>query len=601
MPNAILPKRSEVPPEETWNLASMFPSIDDWNEALRSVESEITKIKVYQGKLGESPQILLNYFKEAESITRLAMKVMVYAALDASTDVSASDAVARAGQGRSLMAKTASARAFSEPELMTIGFEKLRHWIELLPDLEPYRHYIEDLERKSAYVLSSDVEEVLAMASEPMQPATPYTSLVNSELKFKPAISSKGEELDLGQSSISAMLTNPDREIRRTAYENYANGYLEFKNTIAAIQTMAFQRDVFYARARGYESTLAASMFPNNIPTDVFHNLIRVFKENLPIWHKYWRIRKAALGVEELNAYDIKAPLTKETYPVPYPQAVDWIYGGMSPLGDEYASILRDGCTINRWVDRAQNQGKRQGAFSWGCYDSQPYIMMSYSEDVFSMSTLAHELGHSMHSYYSRRTQPFINSHYTLFAAEVASNFNQAMVRDYLFKTINDPEFQMALIEEAMSNYHRYFFIMPLLAQWELEMHQRVEQGKPVNADIYTQRCAELFSEGYGNEVKHEKQQSGITWAQFQHMYMNYYVYAYATGISGAHALASRVINHEEGAVSDYLGFLSAGGSMYPLDALKRAGVDLRDPEPVEKAFAVLGDIVDRLETLIEC
>jgi oligoendopeptidase F len=352
-------------------------------------------------------------------------------------------------------------------------------------------------------------------------------------------------------------------------------------------------------RARNYASSLEASLEPDNIPTEVFHNLIDVFKQNLPTWHKYWRIRRKALGYKKFHVYDIKAPLMENKPVVPFEQAVDWICEGMAPLGDEYVSVMRDGCTINRWVDRARNQGKRQGAFSGGAYDTQPFIMMSYADDLFSLSTLAHELGHSMHSYYTRSTQPFIYGRYSLFVAEVASNFNQAMVRDYLFETQPDPDFQLGLIEEAMSNFHRYFFIMPTLARWELEMHQRVEQGAPVNAQIFTDRCAELFKEGYSDKVEYDHERIGITWAQFGHMYRNFYVYQYATGISGAHALVDSVLEGGEHATERYLDFLKAGSSLYPLDALQTAGVDLTSPEPVEKAFKVLADIVNRLEDLI--
>jgi oligoendopeptidase F len=250
-------------------------------------------------------------------------------------------------------------------------------------------------------------------------------------------------------------------------------------------------------------------------------------------------------------------------------------------------------------VDYACNKGKREGAFSSGAYDTHPFIMMSYNDDLFSLSTLAHELGHSMHSYYSRRTQPYIYSRYSLFVAEVASNFNQAMVRDHLFKTQTDPAFQIALIEEAMSNYHRYFFIMPTLARFELEMHERLERGAPLNADGMIDLMADLFKEGYGAEVEFDHDRIGITWAQFAHLYMNFYVYMYATGISGAHALAQDILDGVPGAAEKYLVFLKAGGSLYPLDALRMAGVDLTAPEPVEQAFAVLADLVGRLEKLI--
>ena len=271
----------------------------------------------------------------------------------------------------------------------------------------------------------------------------------------------------------------------------------------------------------------------------------------------------------------------------------------MAPLGEDYVNTLRTGCLEDRWVDRARNKGKRKGAFSGGGYDTQPFILISYADDVFSLSTLAHELGHSLHSYLTRKHQPFIYGRYSLFVAEVASNFNQAMVRDYLFRAQEDPTFQLALIEETMSNFHRYFFIMPTLARYELEMHQRAEQGAPINAQSMIDLTAELFKEGYGEEVEFDHDRIGITWAQFGHMYMNFYVYQYATGISGAHALADRVLSGESKAAVDYLNFLKAGSSVYALDILKAAGVDLTTPEPVEKAFASLAEVVDRLEELL--
>jgi oligoendopeptidase F len=339
-------------------------------------------------------------------------------------------------------------------------------------------------------------------------------------------------------------------------------------------------------------------LFPNNIPVEVFHNLIQVFKENLPTWHRYWQIRKQILGYDELHVYDIKAPLTRTKPQIPYQQAVDWICAGMAPLGEEYVKILRSGCLEDRWVDRARNKGKRQGAFSWGMYDTQPFIMMSYADDVFSLSTLAHELGHSLHSYYTRQTQPFVYGDYSLFVAEVASNFNQAMVRDHILRTESDPMLQMALIEETMSNYHRYFFIMPTLARFELEMHERVERGEPVNARSMMDLTASLFMEGYGDEVVIDDDRIGITWAQFGHMYANFYVYQYATGISGANALVKKVLSEGEPAAAAYLDFLKAGSSLYPIDALKMAGVDLTNPDPVKAALKVLSDTVDRLEKL---
>lgn len=596
-----LPARSEVPLEQTWNLESIFPDLKAWQEAYQEVEKRLAEFEPYKGKLAQSPETLLACLALRDQVLRGTEKVAVYCGLDSSTDAADQEAQARSGQGRSLLNRAMAASAFIEPEILGLGREGAESWLAEEPGLALYRHYFEDLFRQAAHRRSSEVEEILALAGDPLNhlPGA-YGSLANADIQFKPAADQDGNPREVGQSSINGLVTDPDREVRRTAWENYADGYLEHQNTIAAVQTGAFKRDVFYARARGYASSLEASLFPHNVPTDVFHNLIQTFKANLPTWHRYWRIRKEILGYDHLGVYDIKAPLTAAKPLVPYSQAVEWICEGMAPLGEEYVQILRRGCLEGRWVDRARNKGKRQGAFSWGMPDTQPFIMMSYADDVFSLSTLAHELGHSLHSYYTWQNQPYIYGDYSLFVAEVASNFNQAMVRDYLFRTQEDPDLQLALIEETMSNYHRYFFIMPTLARFELEMHQRVERGEPVNARSMMDLTADLFQEGYGGEVAVDRDRIGITWAQFGHMYANFYVYQYATGISGADALVRRVLDGGEPAAGDYLDFLKAGGSLYPLEALKKAGVDLTSSAPVEAAFQFLADIVDRLERITE-
>ncbi len=598
-----LPLRSEVPVEETWNLASIFPSTEAWKEGYQEVENLLPKLDAYRGKLGDGPQILQDALHLFEEIFTLGTKVMVYAGLETSVDIGNQDAGARFGQGRGIVARIQSATAFVEPELMRVGFATLEKWADEEPPLMVYKHYFDQLKQRAAHVRSTEVEEVLALLSEPLPPRVvlaPYSNLTNADLKFKPAMASDGTEIEVGQSSIDSLITHTDREARRTSWENYADAYLGFKNTLAGIQTLALQRDVISMRARRYDSALQASLAPSNLPEEVFHNLIATFQKNLPTWHRYWDIRRRALGYDKFHVYDIKAPVMQVKPQISYEQAVEWIAEGMAPLGEEYVEALRRGCTTERWIDRTRNKGKRQGAFSWGSHDTQPFIMMSFAGDIFSLSTLAHELGHSMHSYYTRQTQPFVYSQYSLFVAEVASNFNQALVRDHLFKTQDDPVFQLALVEEAMSNFHRYFFMMPTLARWELEMHQRTEQGAPLNAQILSNRCAELFKEGYGDQVEFDQERIGITWAQFAHMYMDFYVYQYATGISAANALAEGVLAGETGAATKYLDFLKAGNSIYPLEALKMAGVDMTTPEPVEQAFAVLASYVDKFEELVK-
>lgn len=597
--NQVL-KRSEVPIEQTWNLEKIFPSVQAWEEALESIEEEINELKQYENTLFQSADQLLKCLKQSELVSRKVEKIFLYANLGSAVDNSDQEALARAVQARGRYAKLYAVIAFIEPELIAIGFPTLQQWCDENEDLALYRTYFKQLERKQSKVRSFEVENVMALASEPLGGfSSTYNTLTNVDIRFDPAKDTNGNSYPVEQGNYGALISHEDRELRKTAWQNYSDGYFKFRNTLAGLQIGGLQRDIFYANVRGFKNSLEASLFPNNVPEEVFNNLISVFRKNLPTWHKYWRIRKQWLGLKEFNVYDIKAPLTTQKPVIPYRQAVEWITEGMKPLGEKYVGILNDGATTDRWVDWAVNQGKRQGAFSSGVYDTSPFIMMSYNDDVFSLSTLAHELGHSMHSYYTRKTQPYIHGRYGLFVAEVASNFNQAMVRDYLLRTQTDSLFQLALIEEAMSNFHRYFFIMPTLAQWELEMHQRLEHGKAMNAKVMTDRCAELFHEGYGEEVVFDHDRIGITWSQFSHMYMNYYVYQYATGISGAHTLAEGVLAGEENAKERYLTFLSAGNSVYPLEALLTAGVDLTKSEPVEKAFDYLASIVDRLEGLL--
>ena len=596
---STLPTRSEVPLEQTWDLASIYPTPKDWEAACNQLIGMLPDLSVYRGHLGENPRTLLQFIQAYQEVGTLMGKIGVYANNAYAVNTLDQDAAARSSQARSLMSKFAAATAFFNPELMQIGFPKLRQWIKEDIRLGFFIHYVDRLEKRKAHVRSGEVEEVLAMVNDPFFAASGiYNALNNAELAFEPARASDGTQLEVGQASIGALITHADREVRRTAWENYQDGYISFKSTMAGILTATIRQDVFNARVRGYESSLHASLAPNNIPVEVFHNLIEVFKKNLPTWYRYWRLRKKLLGYEKFHVYDIKAPLTDKKPVVPFKQAVDWIVEGMAPLGTEYAGILRNGVLEKRWVDYARNRGKREGAFSSGSMGTRPFILMSYADDVFSLSTLAHELGHSLHSNYSRLYQPLIYSRYSLFVAEVASNFNQAMVRRHLFETQTSSDFQISLIEEAMSNYHRYFFIMPTLARFELELHTRVEKGQPINADILIGLTADLFREGYGDEVEFDRDRIGITWAQFGHMYMNFYVYQYATGISGAHALVDGILSGKPDAAQKYLEFLKLGGSMYPLDALKLAGVDLTSPEPVEKAFDVLAGLVDRLEKL---
>jgi oligoendopeptidase F len=594
--------RSEIPVEYTWDLASIYGSPAEWEATMAEVKVRLPHVRAYAGRLGEGPGMLAAWMDEYQALMRDAQRLAMYAFLGSATDATDQEEAARVGQANSLGAEVQAAIAFAEPELMAIGFDTLRQWIAKDTRLAVYEHYIDDLERMSAHIRSGEVEEVLGQIEDPFRTSNAtHGILANSELQFAPAKNSDGTQtFEVTHGSLGVLLSDADREVRRTAWENYADAHLAFKNTMANNLAAGIKQDVVRARVRRYDSSLEAALYPDSIPLAVFHNLIDVFKRNLPTWHRYWRLRRKALGVETLHEWDIKAPLASGKVKVPYSQAVEWICEGMAPLGEDYVSVLRRGCLQERWVDIYPNKGKRLGAFSYGGPGTHPFIMMSYNDDLFSASTLAHELGHSLHSYLSWQTQPLIYARYTLFAAEVASNFNQAIVRDYLLRTQQDRDFQIGVIEEAMSNFHRYFFIMPTLARFELELHERAEQGQPLTADSFSSLIAELFDEGYGSDLEMDRLRTGSTWAQFStHLYSNFYVYQYATGIAGAHALARGILDKKEGAVDRYLAFLRAGGSRYPLDALAAAGVDLRSPEPVEIAFGLLAEYVEQLEKLV--
>ena len=567
--------------------------------------SRLPDLQEFKGHLGDSPDSLADWFDAIERARRLMACVMVYSTMAYSVDVSDQGAAARADRTRTVAAQLGAAASFAVPEMLSVGLPKLRQWATSSPRLSHLDHYFDRLEKLQKRIRSAEVEELLTQVSDPLATAlSVHGVLANTDLKFAPAVGSDGDLREVAQGTIASLLTHPDREVRRTAFESYADEHLRMQHAMAASLAGGVKRDVFFARARGYASSLEAALEPGHIPVDVFHNVVRTFRDNVGTWHRYWRIRRHALGLEVLRPYDTRAQLGAAELKVPYAQAVDWIAEGVAPLGEEYVKVLREGATQGRWVDVYPNQGKRMGAFSSGAVDTKPFIFMSYNDDIFSMSTLAHELGHSMHSYLAWRSQPFIYSNYGLFQAEVASNMHQALTRRHLLARKTDPAFQIAVIEEAMSNFYRYFFIMPSLARLELEIHEHAERGAAITADYLNNLMADLMEEVYGSEVdvsERDRARIGSTWAQFHtHLYSNFYVYQYATGIAAADHLAGRVAAGDKKAVESYLSFLKSAGSMYPLEGLRMAGVDMTSPAPVEAAFATMSSMVDRLEVLTQ-
>jgi oligoendopeptidase F len=590
---------ADIAPQYTWNAPSVFESDAAWEAEVTDLSASLGDFGRFQDRLASGPALLIESLSAFDDIIRRMGKIDVYASIGHSVNTADQAAARASDRSGTLWARVSAAVSFLEPELLAIGQDTLRAWMAGDARLAVYGHYVDNLFRKQAHVRSAEVEELLGLLNDPFRSvgATAHM-LTNADFQFTPALSADSHEMPLTQGTLMRIMADPDREARRTAWENYHGLYLAYKNTLAANLITSVKQNVFEMRARRHRSTLEASLFENDIPVQVFHNLIDTFRANLPTWHRYWGVRRRALGVETLYPYDIWAPLASSHPDVPYEQAVEWICQGLAPMGDEYVRVLRRGCLEDRWVDVYPTQGKVGGAFSSGRPGTHPFIVMSYNDNILSLSTLAHELGHSMHSYLTWQSQPMIYSDYSLFLAEVASNFHQAMVRGHLLQR-PDPAFQLSVIEEAMSNFYRYFFIMPTLARFELETHQRMERGQGLTADDMISLMADLWSEGYGDGVQIDRQREGIIWATFGHLYEDYYVYQYATGISGANALSRRILSGQAGATEDYLRFLKAGSSVYALDALKMAGVDLATPEPVEVAFEVLSDMVDRLEALV--
>jgi oligoendopeptidase F len=600
MANTI-PPRNKVDRKYTWNSESVFKSQKEWEVEVMSILKGLPDIKKYEGKLGESPEILLEAITATEALMKRVAYTFMYAGFSYNVDTTNQKSAALFGKAQGMFGRVMAAVSFINPELLQIGKPKLDEWMRQNSKLAVQAHSFNNLFRKQKHVRSAEVEELLGMVSDPLGGASNSTSmLISADFIFAPAKDSKGKKIEVTQGNIhTALMEHPDRKVRQSAFESYMDKHLEFKNTLATNLATSIKSNVFNMRARKHESTLAASLFDNNIPVEVFHNLINTFKKNLPVWHRYFEVRRKALGLKKLTYYDMWAPIARKKTKIPYEKAVELICDSLALLGKDYTDAIRQGCIKDRWVDVYPNKGKQNGAFSWGAPGTYPFIMMSYTDEVASMSTLAHELGHSMHSYLTWKNQPLAYSEYSLFVAEVASNFHQAMMRGHLLKTVTDKNFLISLIEEAVGgNFFRYFFQMPTLARFELETHERTERGEALTADVMIDLMADLFTEGFGPKVKVDRPRVGMIWSTFGHLFQDYYVYSYATGISGAHALSGRILRGEPNAVNDYLNFLKSGSSVYPLDVLKKAGVNLTTPKAVEETFAVMESYIDRLEEL---
>jgi oligoendopeptidase F len=595
-----VPPRSAIPRKYRWNAEHLFSSPKAWETELTAILEAIPKVEALRGKLGVSPAALAEGLACVEDLAARMHRALVYAGFSYSVDTADQKAAAMNDRAQGAFGRVGAAISFVDPDLIAIGRETLVTWTEQESRLSCYRHYFHNLFRKQAHVRSSEVEELMGMLSDPFSgPSNTHSMLTNADIRFPPARNSRGARVPVSQGTLPAILEDRDRAARSSAWRSYTGMHVEYRNTLAAVLTGSIKQNVFKCRARRFDSTLEAALFADNVPVQVFHNAIDVFRARIPLWQRYFEIRRRALRLGTMRHSDMWAPLAKTREVVSYEQAVRIICKGLAPMGKEYVSTVREGCLKGRWVDVLPNRGKREGAFSWGAFGTLPYIMMSFTGDVTSLSVLAHELGHSMHSLLTWKSQPYVYSPYSTFIAEVASNVHQALVRAFLLRPEAKRDLRIAVLEEAMANFFRYLFLMPTLARFELETHQRVERGEALTAETMTDVMVELLEEGYGKTVRIERNREGMLWAAFPHLFEDYYAFQYETGIAGAQAIAKRILLDDDRAVDKYIRFLSSGSSDYPIDALRRAGVDLARPEPVEEAFDVMAGYIDQLESLL--
>jgi oligoendopeptidase F len=584
MTTTPLRKRSEIPVEHTWDTASIFPDLAAWEAEIKAIDDDLAQVDAFKGHLGDSPARLADFLELSDALSLRLGKIFVYVSLNSSVDTTDQAWQARNGQAMGFFARARARMSFYKPEALRIGFDTIKRWTNEEPRLALYAHHFDLLEREAAHVRSDEVEELLSQMGDAFQSARRiHGILTDADLRYPPATDSAGATVELALGSMQTALQSPDRELRKSAWRSDRDAHLAAKNTMAACLTTGVKQDVFMMRARKYGSSLEAALAPNTIPVEVFHNLIAVFKKNLPTWHRYFEARRKLLGVDTLQPWDIVAPLTSAPPEVPYAKSVEWICEGMAPLGREYVDVARAGMTSERWVDIYPNAGKRQGAFSSGLKGTKPFIMMSYNDTLFAMSTLAHELGHSMHSWYSRRAQPGIYAGYSLFVAEVASTLNENLLLHRMLATTKDPKTRLFLLSTHLEGLRTTMFRQTLFAEFELAIHEKAEKGEALSG--------RAMSELYLGLVR---------------FFRNFYVYQYATSIIASSAIANGIYaDLAKGANKPmphrdaYLRMLSSGSSKFPIDLLKDAGVDMTTSAPFRAAMAEMNATMDEMERIL--
>ena len=590
--------RDQIPQEDTWALEDLYPSDESWEQALSALTARQAEAAAFAGKLGESGETLCAFLHLVEDVDGQSELLANYAMRKADQDTRNATYQAMVGKLMGVLTAVGAAFSFATPEIMAIPEEALEGFYKAAPGLERYRRYLNNERRRKAHTLSAAEERLLAAAGEMANaPETVFGSFLNADMRYPDAVDSEGKPHALSQSTFVPLEESGDRALRKSAYENLYNTLGGMRNTAAGLLDAQNKQQKFFATARKYGSAREAAMDRTNVPVSVYDNLIEAVHRNMDKMHRYVRLRKKLLGVEELHFYDVYTPLLKdEPAKIPFAQAKQTVYDALYPLGDGYRAILKEGFE-NRWIDVYENQGKRGGAYSAGT-KVHPFVLLNYSGSLDSQFTLAHEMGHALHSYLSNKHQNQIDSDYVIFVAEVASTCNEALLMEYLLKKTTDKKERVFLINHFLDQFKGTIYRQTMFAEFEKFMGAAVDAGQTLTADMLCAEYARLCKLYYGDDMVVDDQ-IAMEWARIPHFYYNYYVFQYATGYSAAIALSRRILREGENAVKDYLGFLSGGCSKSPIDLLKGAGVDMTSPAPVNDALQLFGELLDEMESLM--
>ncbi len=588
--------RSAVPVEFTWDLTTVFESDDAWEKSVAEIEALKPELEKLRGTVARSATSLVDALKTTDRAAMLTEAALVYARMRKDSDGSDAAAQALDSRASSLYAQIGAALSFLEPEILSIPAETLQDWQAAEPALKPYQYYLDHLSRMRAHVRSAEVEEVIAQFSDVTRaPSDTFEALTNVDLTFPTIEDEQGQNIALSNTRFITFLRGSDRRVRRDAFKTYFSTYGSIKTTLATTLGATVRDHVLAARMRRYPSALAASLEPNDIPIEVYRTLVSTVDANLPKLHRYATMRKRILGLDELHTYDLYAPLVPDVEDLfDYDTAKQLMRDAFAPLGPEYLHGLNQ-VLDRRWIDVYENTGKQSGAYSSGTYSTPPFILMNYSDQMRDVETLAHELGHSLHSFFTRKNQPYISGDYTTFVAEVASTLNEALLTEHFLRTTENPAMRTRLIVEQLEGIRSTIFRQTLFAEFELAIHERVEEGGALTSDWLCERYLELVTRYYGPELVIDGELA-FEWAFIPHFYFNFYVYQYATGKSAALALAARILREGEPAVRRYLNFLSSGSSKPPIELLRDAGVDMTTPAPIQQAMDEFARLLDELE-----